>query len=148
MPCSWIYMKAFAPRWWKDEILISLICFLSPSSSLGLILSFVKLPWKSLTSIIEYYYMWKTTDRYVQQVRLIPHFTCRWTFKVVGQFWFEKMIAYCIQLDKHLLKPDSCMLLQSVPHQWGSYPQTLVWQQTAKPVSAKGSFMWLNHVEI
>uniref|UniRef100_A0A8C4F5I5 Metastasis associated 1 n=1 Tax=Dicentrarchus labrax TaxID=13489 RepID=A0A8C4F5I5_DICLA len=23
------------------------------------------LPWKSLTSIIEYYYMWKTTDRYV-----------------------------------------------------------------------------------
>uniref|UniRef100_A0A8D0EQC7 Metastasis associated 1 n=1 Tax=Strix occidentalis caurina TaxID=311401 RepID=A0A8D0EQC7_STROC len=25
------------------------------------------LPWKSLTSIIEYYYMWKTTDRYVQQ---------------------------------------------------------------------------------
>uniref|UniRef100_A0A2K5MLN4 Metastasis associated 1 n=1 Tax=Cercocebus atys TaxID=9531 RepID=A0A2K5MLN4_CERAT len=28
------------------------------------------LPWKSLTSIIEYYYMWKTTDRYVQQVSL------------------------------------------------------------------------------
>lgn len=28
-----------------------------------------QLPWKSLTSIIEYYYMWKTTDRYVQQVR-------------------------------------------------------------------------------
>lgn len=27
-----------------------------------------QLPWKSLTSIIEYYYMWKTTDRYVQQV--------------------------------------------------------------------------------
>ncbi|KTF84389.1 hypothetical protein cypCar_00005311 [Cyprinus carpio] len=26
------------------------------------------LPWKSLTSIIEYYYMWKTTDRYVQQI--------------------------------------------------------------------------------
>ncbi|XP_016898156.1 metastasis-associated protein MTA1 [Cynoglossus semilaevis] len=29
-----------------------------------------ELPWKSLTSIIEYYYMWKTTDRYVQQKRL------------------------------------------------------------------------------
>eukprot|EP00058_Branchiostoma_floridae_P024664 XP_002610154.1 hypothetical protein BRAFLDRAFT_217047 [Branchiostoma floridae] len=28
------------------------------------------LPWKSLNSIIEYYYMWKTTDRYVQQKRL------------------------------------------------------------------------------
>ncbi|XP_077864855.1 metastasis-associated protein MTA1-like [Saccoglossus kowalevskii] len=28
------------------------------------------LPWKSLPSIIEYYYMWKTTDRYVQQKRL------------------------------------------------------------------------------
>ena len=34
----------------------------------------VQLPWKSLTSIIEYYYMWKTTDRYVQQVRLIQNF--------------------------------------------------------------------------
>uniref|UniRef100_A0A8D0LBL5 Metastasis-associated protein MTA3 n=1 Tax=Sphenodon punctatus TaxID=8508 RepID=A0A8D0LBL5_SPHPU len=31
---------------------------------------FEDLPWKSLTSIIEYYYMWKTTDRYVQQKRL------------------------------------------------------------------------------
>uniref|UniRef100_A0A4W3IV36 Metastasis associated 1 n=1 Tax=Callorhinchus milii TaxID=7868 RepID=A0A4W3IV36_CALMI len=28
------------------------------------------LPWKALTSIVEYYYMWKTTDRYVQQKRL------------------------------------------------------------------------------
>ncbi|XP_071963482.1 metastasis-associated protein MTA3-like isoform X2 [Antedon mediterranea] len=28
------------------------------------------LPWKSLKSVIEYYYMWKTTDRYVQQKRL------------------------------------------------------------------------------
>ncbi|CAK9304557.1 unnamed protein product [Gordionus sp. m RMFG-2023] len=27
-------------------------------------------PWKSLRSIVEYYYMWKTTDRYVQQRRL------------------------------------------------------------------------------
>lgn len=30
--------------------------------------SVTQLPWKSLTSIVEYYYMWKTTDRYVQQV--------------------------------------------------------------------------------
>lgn len=28
------------------------------------------LPWKSLKSIVEYYYMWKTTDRYVQQKRV------------------------------------------------------------------------------
>ncbi|XP_022103205.1 metastasis-associated protein MTA3-like isoform X1 [Acanthaster planci] len=28
------------------------------------------LPWKTLKSIVEYYYMWKTTDRYVQQKRL------------------------------------------------------------------------------
>uniref|UniRef100_A0A672MVN0 Metastasis-associated protein MTA3-like n=1 Tax=Sinocyclocheilus grahami TaxID=75366 RepID=A0A672MVN0_SINGR len=34
------------------------------------ILALSCLPWKSLTSIIEYYYMWKTTDRYVQQKRL------------------------------------------------------------------------------
>lgn len=31
----------------------------------------LQLPWKSLTSIIEYYYMWKTTDRYVQQVSML-----------------------------------------------------------------------------
>uniref|UniRef100_A0A069DWQ2 Putative histone deacetylase complex mta1 component n=1 Tax=Panstrongylus megistus TaxID=65343 RepID=A0A069DWQ2_9HEMI len=28
------------------------------------------LPWKSVKNIIEYYYMWKTTDRYVQQKRV------------------------------------------------------------------------------
>jgi len=28
------------------------------------------LPWKSISSIIEYYYMWKTTDKYVQQKRM------------------------------------------------------------------------------
>lgn len=28
------------------------------------------LPWKTLKSIVEYYYMWKTTDRYVQQKRV------------------------------------------------------------------------------
>lgn len=28
------------------------------------------LPWKTVSSIIEYYYMWKTTDKYVQQKRL------------------------------------------------------------------------------
>lgn len=31
---------------------------------------FLQLPWKSLKSIVEYYYMWKTTDRYVQQKRI------------------------------------------------------------------------------
>ena len=28
------------------------------------------LPWKSMRNIIEYYFMWKTTDRYVQQKRI------------------------------------------------------------------------------
>lgn len=28
-----------------------------------------QLPWKSLASIVQFYYMWKTTDRYIQQVR-------------------------------------------------------------------------------
>lgn len=28
------------------------------------------MPWKTLKNIIEYYYMWKTTDRYVQQKRV------------------------------------------------------------------------------
>lgn len=29
-----------------------------------------QLPWKTLKNIVEYYYMWKTTDRYVQQKRV------------------------------------------------------------------------------
>ena len=28
------------------------------------------LPWKSMRNIIEYFFMWKTTDRYVQQKRV------------------------------------------------------------------------------
>ena len=28
------------------------------------------LPWKTVKNIVEYYYMWKTTDRYVQQKRV------------------------------------------------------------------------------
>lgn len=72
---SWIYMKACAPRWQEHEILISLISSLCPPPvHTTSFFPFVKLPWKSLTSIIEYYYMWKTTDRYVQQVRLIQYF--------------------------------------------------------------------------
>ena len=30
----------------------------------------MQLPWKTLKNIVEYYYMWKTTDRYVQQKRV------------------------------------------------------------------------------
>ena len=30
----------------------------------------LQLPWKTLKNIVEYYYMWKTTDRYVQQKRV------------------------------------------------------------------------------
>lgn len=30
----------------------------------------LQLPWKTLASIVEYYYMWKTSDRYIQQKRL------------------------------------------------------------------------------
>lgn len=33
-------------------------------------LSPFQLPWKTLKNIVEYYYMWKTTDRYVQQKRV------------------------------------------------------------------------------
>lgn len=31
---------------------------------------YLQLPWKTLKNIVEYYYMWKTTDRYVQQKRV------------------------------------------------------------------------------
>lgn len=50
---------------------------IQPSSSLliytNLILMNIctfQLPWKTLKNVIEYYYMWKTTDRYVQQKRV------------------------------------------------------------------------------
>lgn len=33
-------------------------------------MNFLQLPWKTLKQIVEYYYMWKTTDRYVQQKRV------------------------------------------------------------------------------
>lgn len=33
-------------------------------------MTFLQLPWKTLKNIVEYYYMWKTTDRYVQQKRV------------------------------------------------------------------------------
>jgi len=36
----------------------------------------LQLPWKTLKSIVEYYYMWKTTDRYVQQARCINLYCC------------------------------------------------------------------------
>lgn len=30
----------------------------------------IQLPWKSMKNLIEYYYFWKTTDRYVQRKRV------------------------------------------------------------------------------
>ena len=30
----------------------------------------LQLPWKTLKNIVEFFYMWKTTDRYVQQKRV------------------------------------------------------------------------------
>ena len=35
-----------------------------------LLLPSPQLPWKSNAQLVEYYYMWKTTDRYVQQKRV------------------------------------------------------------------------------
>uniref|UniRef100_A0AAY4APL1 Metastasis associated 1 family, member 2 n=1 Tax=Denticeps clupeoides TaxID=299321 RepID=A0AAY4APL1_9TELE len=32
------------------------------------------LPWKSLASVVQFYYMWKTTDRYIQQVNSSSRF--------------------------------------------------------------------------
>lgn len=55
-------------RTWDINI-INFLSLCSPSPHWISFCSPTKLPWKSLTSIIEYYYMWKTTDRYVQQVR-------------------------------------------------------------------------------
>ena len=52
----------------------------------------MQLPWKSLKSIVEYYYMWKTTDRYVQQVSgyLFAVFCC--------------FSLFCLALKKIFLK--------------------------------------------
>ncbi|KAG2457517.1 MTA1 protein, partial [Polypterus senegalus] len=69
------------------------------------------LPWKSLTSIIEYYYMWKTTDRYVQQKRLkaaeaesklkqvyIPNYYC----------WFVKLCDLTFDIVYFILEAHPC----------------------------------------
>ena len=54
---------------------VLLLCFESCNHLLKLFC--LQLQWKGLKDIVEYYYMWKTTDRYVQQVRarfLLPPF--------------------------------------------------------------------------
>lgn len=42
---------------------------MSPGINISGVVYF-QLPWKTLKNIVEYYYMWKTTDRYVQQKRV------------------------------------------------------------------------------
>lgn len=47
------------------------------------------LPWKSMKNLVEYFFMWKTTDRYVQQKRLKVRI-CKWqvspTFLFLNEF--------------------------------------------------------------
>ncbi|KAG2469007.1 DGKZ kinase, partial [Polypterus senegalus] len=67
------------------------------------------LPWKSLTSIIEYYYMWKTTDRYVQQAPLgywIKNSNPKYTLKTKQAFYLHtsKQTKMARQLCQALLQ--------------------------------------------
>ncbi|RXM93090.1 Metastasis-associated protein MTA2 [Acipenser ruthenus] len=47
------------------------VVFVATKDTRWILLPFYpQLPWKSLASIVQFYYMWKTTDRYIQQKRL------------------------------------------------------------------------------
>uniref|UniRef100_A0A8C4F6I9 Metastasis associated 1 n=1 Tax=Dicentrarchus labrax TaxID=13489 RepID=A0A8C4F6I9_DICLA len=70
------------------------------------------LPWKSLTSIIEYYYMWKTTDRYVQQVNTFTRFL----YMCVHCAHFALCVCVCVSVCVCV-----CVCVASSSYQWYSW---------------------------
>jgi metastasis-associated protein MTA len=55
------------------------------------------LPWKSMRSIIEYFFMWKTTDRYVQQKRIKAMEAENKLKQVFVPAYTNKTTRYCLQ---------------------------------------------------
>lgn len=58
------------------------------------------LPWKTMKSIIEYFFMWKTTDRYVQQKR-IKAVEAESKLKQVGSRMLRKIPSCILEQDVH-----------------------------------------------
>lgn len=93
------------------------------------------LPWKTLKSIIEYYYSWKTTDRYVQQKRIklveqesklkqvyIP-MSKQGQSALIKQFHLQVFQQYDLHLKSSC---ESCGSPTSSTNQWFVYnPSTL-----------------------
>ncbi|MGH0114941.1 UNVERIFIED_CONTAM: hypothetical protein FKN15_065865, partial [Acipenser sinensis] len=78
------------------------------------------LPWKSLTSIVEYYYMWKTTDRYVQQSPFgywVKNANPKYTLKTKQAFYLQTTTLTKIarQLCLTLLQPRRAARRPFVP---------------------------------
>lgn len=95
------------------------------------------LPWKSLKAIIEYYYTWKTTDRYVQQKRIkmteqesklkqvyIPNHSKQNQSALIK----ASHVQFFTQYDVHLKSCcESCGLPNTSTNQWYAFaPPSLV----------------------
>lgn len=96
------------------------------------------LPWKSFRSIIEYYYTWKTTDRYVQQKRIklseaesklkqvyIPNHSKQNQSALIKSVHVQLFNQYDTQLKTSC---ESCGTPNTSTNQWYAYNLTSVTQ--------------------
>lgn len=96
------------------------------------------LPWKSFKSIIEYYYTWKTTDRYVQQKRIklsesesklkqvyIPNHSKQNQSALIKSVHVQLFNQYDTQLKSSC---ESCGTPNTSTNQWYAYNCTTVTQ--------------------
>jgi len=96
------------------------------------------LPWKSFKSIIEYYYTWKTTDRYVQQKRIklseqesklkqvyIPNHSKQNQSALIKSMHVQLFNQYDTQLKQSC---ESCGTPNTSTNQWYAYNLTPVTQ--------------------
>lgn len=92
------------------------------------------LPWKSYKSIIEYYYTWKTTDRYVQQKRIklseqesklkqvyIPNHSKQNQSALIKSVHVQLMNQYDTQLKQSC---ECCGTPNTTTNQWYAYNLT------------------------
>lgn len=77
----------------------------------------LQLPWKSLASVVQFYYMWKTTDRYIQQVCLQPITQQEEHLKFLNQAWiqmFANHTCFCFLSQKRLKAAEADSKLKQV----------------------------------
>ncbi|XP_055373771.1 metastasis-associated protein MTA3 [Condylostylus longicornis] len=89
------------------------------------------LPWKTLKQIIEYYYMWKTTDRYVQQKRV----------KAVAA---ESKLKQ-VYIPNYNTKPNSGAISNKGGHNYNGSAEILIDDYSGKPCescSTNSSNQW------